>query len=673
MLRQSLIEYGKPLAATEAETPRPQGSEVLLRVSHCGVCHSDLHLQDGYFDLGGGRSSTCAAPAPLPFTFGHEIAGTVEAAGPEAQGVAVGKRYAAYPWIGCGKCGVCARGDEHLCNAPRALGVTVDGGYATHVLVPHPRYLLDVEGIAPEIAGPLMCSGLTGYGAVKKALPYLRIGPLLIVGLGGVGMMGLQFARALTDAPILVADIDAAKREAALKLGAREAFDPADAGARKAIAKASGGGVGAAVDFAGSDKSLALRPVGRGQGRRGHRRRPARRQLHPAGADVPAARAHRHGQLRRLDRRRRAEMIDLVKAGRIAPIPGRDAAARPRPAARSTICAPAGSSAASSSRPEGSHSNEDHRHGLGRRRRLLRRAPRRRRQRRDVRGARRPPRGDAEARPAARQRDRQPAPQPGQGRGRRRARSPAADAVIFAVKMRDTESAAESLRALAAKGATIFTFQNGVESGRRIGQDRRARQGGGGRGPHRRAHRRARRHQADRQLRHPGVRRGRRQAQPAHRAFHAACVAAGINATLSGNISRTIWAKFAMLAPVSGMTALTRGPIGPVRANAKSRALLQAAVEEAVALGVALKTGLVPEDAARTMKLIDGLPSGNDGLDVPRPAGRKADRGGGPVGRRGAAGQRERRAPPPPTPSSPRRWRRSPTASRRCRPRRQRK
>jgi D-arabinose 1-dehydrogenase-like Zn-dependent alcohol dehydrogenase len=258
MRRQSLIDYGKPLEATEAETPTPKGTEVLLRVSHCGVCHSDLHLQDGYFSLGSEQKLDVRGLRSLPFTFGHEIAGTVEAAGPEAQGAEVGKRYAAYPWIGCGTCAVCTRGDEHLCNAPRALGVSVDGGYATHVLVPHPRYLLDVEGIAPEIAGPLMCSGLTGYGAIRKALPYLRLGPLLIVGLGGVGMMGLQFARALTDAPILVADIDAAKCEAALKLGAREAFDPADAGARKAIAKASGGGVGAAVDFAGSDKSLSL-------------------------------------------------------------------------------------------------------------------------------------------------------------------------------------------------------------------------------------------------------------------------------------------------------------------------------------------------------------------------------------------------------------------------------
>jgi len=185
---------------------------------------------------------------------------------------------------------------------------------------------------------------------------------------------------------------------------------------------------------------------------------------------------------------------------------------------------------------------------------------------------------------------------------------PAADAIIFAVKMRDTESAAESLRPLVDKGATIFTFQNGVESGARI-----TRVVGPGKVVEGAARIAAR-------IAAPGVIEqigsfailefGEADGQPNPRtqAFHAACAAAGIQATLSGNISRTIWAKFAMLAPMSGMTALTRGPIGPVRANPKSRALLEAAVAETVALGVALKTGLVPEDAERTMKLIDGLP-----------------------------------------------------------------
>jgi D-arabinose 1-dehydrogenase-like Zn-dependent alcohol dehydrogenase len=320
MHRQSLVDYGKPLKATQAQTPEPQGSEVLLRVSHCGVCHSDIHLQDGYFDLGGGQKLDVRGNRPLPFTLGHEIAGTVEAVGPDAKGVVRGKFYAAYPWIGCGKCGLCARGEEHLCNAPRALGITVDGGYASHVSVPHPRYLLDVEGIAPEIACALMCSGLTGYGAIKKAIAYLRVGPLLIVGLGGVGMMGLQFARALTDKPVFVADIDHAKREAALKLGAAEAFDAGDPGARKAIAKASGGGVGAAIDFAGSDKSFPLAHAAVAKGGAaivvgligGSFTLPVPmlplRALTIMGSYVGSPAEAR-------------EMLDLVKAGKVAPIP----------------------------------------------------------------------------------------------------------------------------------------------------------------------------------------------------------------------------------------------------------------------------------------------------------------------------------------------------------------
>ena len=219
MHRQSLVDYGKPLQDTEAPTPTPAGTEVVLRVSHCGVCHSDLHLQDGYFDLGGGKKLDVRGNRPLPFTLGHEIAGTVEAVGPEAKGVAKGQRYAAYPWIGCGKCGLCARGDEHMCDAPACSA-------SRSTAATRPTCWCRIRAICwtwrasrPRSPAPLMCSGLTGYGADQEGLPHLRAGPLLIVGLGGVGMMGLQFARALTDKPIFVADIDAAKREAALKLG----------------------------------------------------------------------------------------------------------------------------------------------------------------------------------------------------------------------------------------------------------------------------------------------------------------------------------------------------------------------------------------------------------------------------------------------------------------------
>ena len=123
------------------------------------------------------------------------------------------------------------------------------------MLIPHPRYLIDYAPLSPSYAGALMCSGLTAYAALKRLADRAARAPLLLVGLGGVGLMGLALARAMYGTAPYVADIDAEKREAALAAGAQAAFDPADAGARKALLKASGG-IYAACDFAGSDKSL---------------------------------------------------------------------------------------------------------------------------------------------------------------------------------------------------------------------------------------------------------------------------------------------------------------------------------------------------------------------------------------------------------------------------------
>src|SRR5262245_35853005 len=196
MHRQSLSAYGAPLCETIAEAPRPQGTEVLVRIERCGVCHSDLHMQDGYFLLGDGKKLDVQAGRTLPFTLGHEIAGVVESIGPDA-GATPGAKVAVYPWIGCGRCAACGVGDENICGAPRHLGVTVDGGFATHVLVPHPRYLIDYAPLSPAFAGTLMCSGLTAYAALKRLSALATRGPVLLVGLGGVGMMGLAFARAM--------------------------------------------------------------------------------------------------------------------------------------------------------------------------------------------------------------------------------------------------------------------------------------------------------------------------------------------------------------------------------------------------------------------------------------------------------------------------------------------
>jgi alcohol dehydrogenase len=253
--RQSLVAYGQPLCETIVDCPAPRGSEVLVRVERCGVCHSDLHLQDGYFALGGDKRLDITKDRTLPFTLGHEIAGVIESAGEEADRAIIGRRVAVYPWIGCGTCATCRAGEENLCSNHRHLGIAADGGYATHVVVPNPRYLLDYEPLSPAFAGPLMCSGLTAYAALKRLRDRADRGPVLLIGLGGVGMMGLAFARALFRELPIVADIDAAKRNAALAAGAAAAFDPSDPQARRAV-MASTGGVFAVCDFVGSERSL---------------------------------------------------------------------------------------------------------------------------------------------------------------------------------------------------------------------------------------------------------------------------------------------------------------------------------------------------------------------------------------------------------------------------------
>jgi propanol-preferring alcohol dehydrogenase len=229
--RFSLTAYQAPLCETIVDCPEPQGSEVLVRVERCGACHSDLHIQDGYFALAGGKTLDVRAGRTLPFTLGHEIAGVVERIGPEARAANLGARVAVYPWIGCGACPACRAGEENLCSTNRHLGISADGGFASHVLVPHPRYLL---------------------------LPHAARGPALLVGLGGVGMMGLAIARALFPRPPLAVDIDAKKREAALAAGAAAVFDPTERDARKAVLQATAGGVFAACDFVGSEQSLAF-------------------------------------------------------------------------------------------------------------------------------------------------------------------------------------------------------------------------------------------------------------------------------------------------------------------------------------------------------------------------------------------------------------------------------
>jgi alcohol dehydrogenase/propanol-preferring alcohol dehydrogenase len=268
MLSYQLEAFGRPLSQVIRDTPQPQGSEVVVRVGSCGVCHSDVHLHDGYFDLGGDARLDMTRALQPPRTLGHEIAGTVVAVGPEATGVQLGERRVVYPWIGCGSCSLCQAGQEHLCNSPRALGVHRDGGFADHVVVPHPRYLLDFGSLEEEQACTYACSGLTAYGALKKVAPLGPRDPLLIIGAGGVGLSGIRLARQMFDTPPIVVELDPSKWGLAREAGAGQVIDPRADGALKALVKATGGGVAAAIDFVGAAATFnfgfgALRKAGK--------------------------------------------------------------------------------------------------------------------------------------------------------------------------------------------------------------------------------------------------------------------------------------------------------------------------------------------------------------------------------------------------------------------------
>ncbi len=268
MLSYQLESFGRPLSQVIRDTPQPQGSEVIVRVGSCGVCHSDVHLHDGYFDLGGDAKLDMTRTVQPPRTLGHEIAGTVVAVGPQATGVQVGDRRVVFPWIGCGSCSLCEAGQEHLCNSPRALGIHRDGGFADHVVVPHPRYLLDFGSLEEEQACTYACSGLTAYSALKKVAPLGPRDPLLIIGAGGVGLSGIRLARQMFETPPIVVELDPAKWDIAREAGAGQVIDPKADGALKSLVKSTGGGVAAAIDFVGAAATFnfgfgALRKAGK--------------------------------------------------------------------------------------------------------------------------------------------------------------------------------------------------------------------------------------------------------------------------------------------------------------------------------------------------------------------------------------------------------------------------
>jgi len=249
-----VTKHNAPLERRQCPTPEPQGDEVLIRTTGAGVCHSDIHIWEGVYDLGSGNMLTLQERGvALPLVMGHEISGEVVKVGPQARRIKVGTSCVVYPWLGCGECPTCKRGEENLCPIrTRSMGVFTPGGYADYVLIPHERYCVELGALDPAEAAPLACSGVTTYSALKKFGPKLEDEVVVIMGAGGLGHMALTVLRAMGGKGAVVVDIDRGKRQAAIEAGALAAIDGGARDASKQIIEATGGGASSVLDLVGA-------------------------------------------------------------------------------------------------------------------------------------------------------------------------------------------------------------------------------------------------------------------------------------------------------------------------------------------------------------------------------------------------------------------------------------
>jgi propanol-preferring alcohol dehydrogenase len=201
--------FGKPLEIEEVPVPEVKPGTVLVKVSHSGVCHTDLHAADGDWPV----------KPSLPFTPGHEGVGTVAAIGAGVTHVKEGDRVGV-PWLhtACGHCEHCLTGWETLCDGQQMTGYTVDGGYAEYVLA-DPDYV----GRLPDkldfaAAAPLLCAGVTVYKGLK--MTDTKPGDWVVIsGIGGLGHMAVQYAKAM-GLHVVAVDVADSKLALAKRLGA---------------------------------------------------------------------------------------------------------------------------------------------------------------------------------------------------------------------------------------------------------------------------------------------------------------------------------------------------------------------------------------------------------------------------------------------------------------------
>lgn len=246
----------KPLKLTDISIPKFNNGEVLMKITACGVCRSNLHLIEGDWLKYG-------IPPKLPIIPGHEIVGIVEAVGSNVTIFAKGERMGIQPlYNACGHCDYCLTGREHLCDARQITGDTEDGGYAEYIRVPANFAYKIPDGIDDLHAAPLFCPGVTAYRAVKQAdlSPGKRV---VIFGIGGVGHLALQISK-LYGAKVTAITRSKMHLNLASKLGADAVISPQEEDVVQSMQKI--GFADSAIIFAPAKEviSQAIRSVKKG-------------------------------------------------------------------------------------------------------------------------------------------------------------------------------------------------------------------------------------------------------------------------------------------------------------------------------------------------------------------------------------------------------------------------
>lgn len=254
-----LVEFGAALEERTRELRAPEGNEILLEVICTGVCHSDLHIIEGEFDLGEeGVMRMADRGMKLPRTLGHETVGRVSAVGPDADPALIGRVMLVFPWLGCGTCRPCTEGRSNDCMAMRIIGLVQDGGYATHMLVENAATLVDADGLDPATVASHACSGLTVYNALGKLGEPHPESWLAVLGVGGLGLNAVAIAHAMGHRNILAADINPANLDAAREMGATATLDTRHDEALDQLRALTGGQLTDVLDTVGAPPTARL-------------------------------------------------------------------------------------------------------------------------------------------------------------------------------------------------------------------------------------------------------------------------------------------------------------------------------------------------------------------------------------------------------------------------------